>query len=206
MEEFVERLAKTRVAPNTFNIYSYSNSANEVRRNNLLLYFKQMKERNPDTLLVGEAPGYQGCRFSGVPFGSEFIVLNGIERIDMFGRNRGYRKTDESEKIWKEPSATIVWGALKNLSQLPLLWASFPFHPYKPGNPLSNRTPNREEIKSGQVFIREIIKIFEIERIIAVGNKAHETLGELGFSVPKIRHPANGGKSQFVSGINRYLL
>lgn len=205
-KDFVDLLGKTKVGPNTFNLYSHDDPANQVRRNNLLLYFNQIKEREPEVLLVGEAPGYQGCRFTGVPFCSEYLILNGIEEIGMFGKDRGYGKTDEVEKVWKEPSATIVWGALKTLPRLPLLWASFPFHPHKPGNPLSNRTPTREEIKSGQVFITEIIKMFGVEKVIAVGNKAHESLKELGYEVPKIRHPANGGKGQFVKGINAHLL
>lgn len=202
---FIDLLARTKVGENTFNPYSFADPANQVRRNNLILYFNQIKEREPEVLLVGEAPGYQGCRFTGVPFCSEYLILNGIEEIGKFGKDRGYGKTKEVEKVWKEPSATIVWGALKTLPRLPLLWASFPFHPHKPGNPLSNRTPTREEIKSGQVFITEIIKMFGIEKIIAVGNKAHESLGELGYEVPKIRHPANGGKNLFVEGINFHL-
>lgn len=206
LREFIDRLAKTKVGDNAFNLFSYGSPHNEVRRSNLLLYFQQMAEKKPEVLLVGEAPGYQGCRMTGVNFTSEHILINGIKEIEMFGQHRGYQKTGEYEKIWKEPSATIVWKTISKCKQLPLLWASFPFHPYQSGNPLSNRTPTNTELKVGENFVQDIIEIFDVKRVIAVGNKAEITLGQLAIPASKIRHPSHGGAKLFAEGVRVHIL
>ena len=204
--EFIANLARTRSTDSSFNMYSGDSAANTVRRNNLLLYFQQMEERKPEVLLVGEAPGYQGTRQTGVGFCSEYIILNGIPEIGLFGKQRGYRKTDEfKDKVWKEPSATIVWGTLAKVKKLPLIWASFPFHPHQPGNALSNRTPTKLEVKTGQPTLQEIIKIFKIKTVVAVGGIADWTLTDLGIVHTRVRHPSHGGKNEFTKGIAQLL-
>lgn len=45
--------------------------------------------------------------------------------------------------------------------------------------------------------------MFQIELIVAVGNKAEESLLKLGVEHEKVRHPAQGGKNEFVQGIKR---
>lgn len=50
-------------------------------------------------ILVGEAPGYQGCRYSGVAFTSESLILNGtIPRIE-----RPYARLTKRERPFCEP-------------------------------------------------------------------------------------------------------
>ena len=186
-------------------MYALDALANEIRRKNLLLYFMQLAERKPEVLLIGEAPGYQGCRWTGVSFCSEHIITNGIPEIDMFGSHKGYKKTDESEKVWKEPSATIVWNVLKGVKNLPLIWASYPYHPHKPGKRLTNRAPTSEELAIGRPFIQELIDIFGIKKVIAIGNKAELTLNKLSIPVPKVRHPSHGGAKLFAEGIHKFL-
>lgn len=202
---FIDRLAKTPPPPDACNMYFEPGEPSDIRKNNLRLYLEEMQRRKPDSLIVGEAPGYQGHRWSGVSFCSEYIILNGVPKAGMFGREKGYRKTAEWEKVWKEPSATIVWGALAEVKNLPLIWAAYPFHPFKGDNQFTNRTPRNEELKLGESFLRELIQIFKIKRIIAVGNKAELTLTNLGYTVPKIRHPANGGATKFREGIRKYF-
>ena len=99
---FIEDLSKVKLPINVFNPYSYDYDENLLKRKNLFLYLQQMAKLNPHVLLVGEAPGYRGCRLTGVPFTSEFILLNGIDEIGLFGKLRDYQKTNEFEKVWKE--------------------------------------------------------------------------------------------------------
>ena len=205
LKRFIEKLGKTKSPGNACNMFSFDVSQNEVRRNNLLLYFLQMAQRRPKVLLVGEAPGYQGSRWTGVNFCSEHIITNGIPDLEMFGKERGYRKTDEWDKVWKEPSATIVWGTMKDVKNLPLIWASYPYHPHQNGNPLTNRAPTNVELEIGRPFILDLIEIFGIKKIIAVGNKAELTLGKLGISAPKVRHPSHGGAVLFAQGIHQHI-
>jgi hypothetical protein len=112
---------------NLFNQYSYELNANSIRRNNLFLYLQQMANLKPKMLLVGEASGYRGCRLTGVPFTSEYILMNGLEPIGLFGERRGYQKTDEFEKLWKEASASIVWETLVKGLDIPLFGMPFRF-------------------------------------------------------------------------------
>lgn len=198
---FVNSLGKVEEIPNVFNQYSNIKTENAIRRNNLLLYLKQMSSIKPEVMLVGEAPGFHGCRFTGVPFTSEYILINGFNETDLFGRNQGYLKTNELPTVKKEQSATIVWETLLNNSFIPLMWNAFPFHPFKEGNPMKNRTPKSRELEIGQEFLEELIEIFGISKIVAVGNNAEITLKKMNVSCIKVRHPANGGKCDFVSGI-----
>lgn len=84
---------------------------------------------------------------------------------------------------------------------VPLIWASFPFHPHKPGLPNSNRSPKRFEVDLGRPIFLELAEVFQIERVFAVGNYAHASLAAAGIDAPKIRHPAQGGKNDFVAGM-----
>lgn len=200
---FIAALAQTDVPGDAFNLYAQGNEANAIRRENLRLYLEQMATFGPRLLLVGEAPGYQGCRLTGIPFTSEHIMLGGVDGLDLFGAARGYRKTNEVERIKKEPSATVVWGAIPAIRPLPLLWAAYPFHPHRPGHPWSNRAPRAEELRLGERFLTDILSLFSIETVVAVGNSAAKSLTRLGIEHVKVRHPSQGGKQDFVAGLQK---
>jgi uracil-DNA glycosylase len=200
---FIDSLSRVPSTPTAFNQYEKGSEANAIRRANLSLYLEQILEQKARILLLSEAPGYLGARLTGVPFTSEDILLCGIPELGMLGRERGYRKTDEFEQNSKEQSGTIVWQTLVSLDFLPLLFGSFPFHPHKLDNPRSNRKPTRAESALGRPFFLELMRIMEIERVVAVGNVAHASLAAAGIDTVKIRHPAQGGKNDFVAGMRR---
>lgn len=203
--EFVESLAECETTANVFNQYSHANELNAVRRHNLALYLRRMAEVKPKVLLVAEAPGYRGMRLTGVPFTSPSLVRIGIDSFALFGETRGYRSPSEHPHIQKEQSGTIVWQTLQDNKALPLIWNAFPFHPHLPGKPLSNRTPTAKELEIGLAFLREMIGLYAIVQVVAIGNKAYDSLNRLGFACEKVRHPAQSGKNQFVEGICRIL-
>lgn len=161
-----------------------------------------MASLNPQMILVGEAPGYRGCRLTGVPFTSESILLNGLEAVELFGEQRGYQKTHEFEKLWKEATATIVWETLAKALDIPLIWNAVPFHPFQRENPQSNRKPTKTEVIMGRVYLQELIQLFDIKVVVAVGNTAESTLKATGIACQKVRHPSYGGKTIFINGIN----
>ncbi len=206
IHSFVESLAGSTVGANVFNPYSPDDPNNEIRKRNLTLYLKKMAMKNSQSILVGEAIGYQGARLSGVPLSSEYLMIHGVDGLDILGQEYGYQKTDEFDYPKKEPTATIVWEMIKTYDFLPLLWNAYPFHPFKDKGLWSNRTPSRDELQQGGTILKELIAIFSIQRLIAMGNKAYETLCELGFEgVYKVRHPAHGGKRDFIRGIQEIL-
>ncbi|MGB7338917.1 MAG: uracil-DNA glycosylase [Phototrophicaceae bacterium] len=193
--------------PDVYNQYAPHNHDNALRCHNLKLYLNEILKRQPKYMLVMEAPGYRGCRLTGIPVTSRKILLEGAMKLDLFGKEQGYQLTQDAgfENVYGEQSATIVWTALQDLGITPLIWNTFPFHPRKGDDQCSNRTPRAEEKNIGARFLNQIADYFKPEVIIAVGNIAHDTLLRSEINCLKVRHPAQGGKNDFVEGINQIM-
>jgi uracil-DNA glycosylase len=208
IDSLIDRLARTPTPPDAFNQYGLNDDPNNaIRRQNLSTYLQQLVARNPHVILVMEAPGYRGCRLTGVPVTSRKILLGGLPNLGLFGTANGYQNTQDPgfESIKGEQSATIVWEALTALNQTPLIWNTFPFHPHQMGEARTNRKPRKAETSLGAGFLLDMLDLFRIETVVAVGNVAHETLTGLGIDSTRIRHPAQGGKNDFVTGIEAVL-
>jgi uracil-DNA glycosylase len=152
----------------------------------------------PRLLLVGEAPGYQGTRITGCPFTSEALLLeHGVPRIGKLCERLTSRRLP-----WREPSSTIVWGALREegLADRTILWGAFPWHPYGT-TPLSNRAPNETEKAMGIALLCKLVSALPAVTVVAVGNVAADSLQKLGVQADKIRHPSNGGATAFRTGL-----
>ena len=203
IENFIERLAHVPTANDAYNEYAYSNPYNEIRRQNFSLYLHKMQQISPQKMLIMEAPGYRGCRLTGVPVTSRKILLQGIPELKLFGKEQGYQDIPEPdfERIQGEQTATIVWGVFREIQQIPLIWNTFPFHPHKLGKPLTNRKPRKSETELGKQFLQQMMELFSPQEIVAVGNVAKATLDQLAIPCQKVRHPAQGGKNDFVKGI-----
>lgn len=154
----------------------------------------------PELVLIGEAPGYQGCRYSGIAFTSERLLLDGaIPRIQPPIRRLSLR-----ELPFSEPSATIVWKTLYRLrvAESCILWNALQMHPHKPGSVWTNRTPTDEELALGAPALRLLTQAFPAARVVAVGRKAEALAGAMGVKVAAaVRHPANGGAKEFSEGL-----
>lgn len=155
---------------------------------------------DPEFILAGEAPGYQGCRYSGIAFTSERLLGEGvIPRIPALTGRLSTRRLPFSE-----PSATIVWKTLYRLGieERTILWNAMQLHPYRPDNLWSNRTPKPEEVRLGEPALRILIETFPAAKIIAVGKKSEGLLREMGIPIAgSVRHPANGGATEFAAGL-----
>src|SRR6478672_5030828 len=202
---FVERLAAVEMGPACNNFFNHSVPANELRRRNLEIYLQEMLDRQPGVLLLGEAPGYRGMRITGIPFTNRSMLEGPANEFGLFGPGKGYVLPADFEGIAAEPTATVMWQVLAELEFLPLLWSACPWHTHVPGRPLSNRTPRASEADLGTPFWQALIEAFSIETVVAVGNVAHRSLQRSGMDVPKIRHPAHGGRSGFKRGLEELL-
>ena len=198
-DRFLDELARTAVSPRACNQYARDVPANAIRRRNLRLYLEQLEAIGPALLLVGEAVSYRGGRLTGIPFVSESLMLCGAGGV--LGEEHGYRRATATPKPSTEASATMVWATIRTIEPLPLLWNAFPFHPFLPGNPFSNRMPSAGELAIGAPFIARLLRLFPIERVVAIGNFADRTLAGLGVEHVKVRHPSQGGKRLFVAGM-----
>lgn len=192
-------------ACNQFSRVSGDLAENAIRRRNLRLYLEQMAGIAPRMLLIGEAVSYRGGRLTGIAFVSESVMLGGVQTRSgpILGADRGYKKATPGPKLSTEASATMVWGTIKEIEPLPLLWNAFPFHPFNPGNPLSNRAPSAAELLIGERFIAKLMKIFGFTQLVAIGNSASLSLQRMHIEHTKVRHPSQGGKNLFVEGMAR---
>jgi uracil-DNA glycosylase len=159
---------------------------------------------DPTLILVGEAPGYQGCRYSGIAFTSERLLIEGaIPRIPALSKRLSTRRLPFSE-----PSATIVWKTLKRLgvADRTILWNALQLHPHRSGEPWSNRTPTARELDFGAPALHLLLAAFPAARIVAVGRKAEELMTVMGITpAATVRHPANGGATLFAAGLEALI-
>lgn len=149
-----------------------------------------------ELVLVGEAPGYQGARYSGVPFTSERLLLEGaIPRIPAPASRLSSRKLPFSEQ-----SATLMWKNLYllGIAERTVLWNAVQMHPHEKADVWSNRTPRPDELRLGEPALEILREAYPRARFIAVGDKAQAALDRIGVSYhAKVRHPANGGATKF---------
>lgn len=208
MRRLLEDLATTAVSDRACNQYSRLTGdirANEVRRRNLRLYLEQLAAIGPSIVLIGEAPSYRGGRLTGIPFVSETVMLAGVDIRSNPGRvlgvENGFLKATSGPKLSTEASATMVWGTIRELDPLPLLWNAFPFHPFHVDDADTNRCPTPAELAIGEPFIAALLRLFPIRQVVAIGNQAAASLTRMHIEHVKVRHPSMGGKNQFVAGM-----
>ncbi|MDW3648257.1 MAG: uracil-DNA glycosylase [Bacteroidia bacterium] len=206
IDAFFRALKKIPSQEDFENLYRGNSKASILRRHNLRIYLERMETLQPRSLLLGEAPGYKGCKLSGVPFSCESLLFQKVEHA-VFGGGYGYKCLTKGD-LEKERSAFMVWEELNKYPEVPLIWNIFPFHPHLKENPQSNRGPRVGELRIGQAFIRRLLKMYPIERIAAVGKKAYfglEDMKDLSIEYQYIRHPSYGGKADFVKGIKAFM-
>ena len=196
-----------------------------IRRRQLRAYLRKRLGK-AKLALIGEALGYRGGHFSGIPMTSERILLGEkkdvvaalSERGNCYGAvSRGGqrpplqiisdikpRRTSKPGKCrdgFSEPTATIVWGALLRLGLKPdqfVMWNAFPWHSFDSHRSLlSNRMPNKSEQAVGLPVLKAFLEFFPCEQVVALGKIAAAQLEELNVNAHRVRHPASGGARLF---------
>lgn len=207
-DALISRLAAAELSDRACNQFSRSVGdlrGNAIRRRNLRLYLEQMERIEPSMLLVGEAVSYRGGRLTGIAFVSETVMLHGVDTRSgrVLGADLGYRKATEGPRLSTEASATMVWGTIRAIEPLPMLWNAFPYHPHAPGNPLTNRVPSSAELLLGGELLARLLALFRFRTVVAIGNQSSLCLTRLGVPHEKVRHPSMGGKNLFLEGMAR---
>jgi uracil-DNA glycosylase len=203
-EVWLSELASVPSTPTAENLYT-DDAVGRVRLANLKEYFRRMALLAPDLLLIGEAPGYQGTRRTGVPFASEHIITGGMPEVGFFRNTEGFMRAYDGDRIYKEPTSTIMWRKISKYDKLPLLWAVYPLHPHQAGNTESNRTPTRSEVVAMKSHLQKLIHIIQPKTVLALGNTAKTTLDDLGIATQKLRHPARGGGPVFERQLDMFM-
>ena len=177
---FINHLSQFKSTNTIENMY-HTDSQDSIECRKRLKEFL-IKNQNAKILLVGEAPGYNGCAKTGVPFTSNT----------------------------NEPSSAVIQSFLsQNYPQIPvLMWNAFPFHPHQPNQTESNRAPNSEELALGYPILQSFIKIFpNLTYFCAVGRTAEKQLLKINLPTQPIyiRHPAHGGKTKCIEALNQFF-
>ena len=214
---FVRDLAQTPAPENCVNPYAENHAQIDataqgalIRRRHLRSYLAKRRDTTK-LLLIAEAPGYQGARFSGIAMTCERHLLglkDGVDPAQILEPGIVPKRTS-SQKVARnrqevaggfcEPTASIVWTELARhgISGNVVLWNVFPFHPHRPGNALSNRKPTDSEVAAHIGIVHRLIKMFDGARIACVGNTARDHLQGVLPPFDHLRHPANGGATLF---------
>lgn len=165
-----------------------------LRRQNLRNYLERFPA-SPPVVLVGEAPSWRGCRFSGIAFTAEALLLDPEFPVG------GSRTSAFRPKPLTEQSASIVWGCLADHFPAFLLWNAFPFHPHPPEARLGNRTPRRSEVEGHGELLRALLDELDPDEVLAVGRTGERALREIDVACRYVRHPAHGGAKRFRKGV-----
>jgi hypothetical protein len=217
---FVKALQGFQTLPSVFNpwrdvdpLHDLGVRSPTTRTDHLRRYLEERVGRARITL-VAEGLGYQGGHFSGVAMTSERILLGnlakkkGIRADDVIrgGGQRTSRVTPNTPALGTtEPTATIVWGAMKTAgidTRDVVLWNAFAMHPMKGvGSWLTNRKPTDEELKLGKPLLEQFLALFPGAKTVAVGQVSEDLLNDLGVAVAaQVRHPMWGGANEFRAG------
>lgn len=164
--KFVLKLQKFKTSKILTNAYE-----NAIIAQNFEIYLRNMLILQPDTLFVGEAPGYKGCARTGIPFTDEYNMMETENKV--LGKKYGYQVIDQKCKLEKEVSAGTIWKVLNLVDRMPLMWNAFPYHPHKEDDCLSNRTPTKTETEIGIEYIKDLLMLFpQIQNVYAIGKTA----------------------------------
>jgi len=208
------QLLKRSPAGAVFNPWCESDEQNDIgrsapviRRKQLYAYL-QKRLGKASIAVIGEAVGYRGGHFSGIPMTSERLLLGHNNKVQItpvdFFSSIEPRRTSKSEKYPKgfsEPTATIAWSTLLQLGLKPdqfVLWNAFPWHSFDSRRGmLSNRMPNKSERAAGLPVLKSFLELFPCNQVVALGKIAAAQLGILNVVAYCIRHPACGGAKLF---------
>ena len=199
-DEFVEYLRTVETPDNnSFNFYRHGYRDPEeaaITSQNLLNYLRIMQDLHPTILLVGEAPGYKGCKLSGIPFTSEYHIIH----EDFF--KDGFKVLD-IDNVDKEVSASVIWNVIRHKNVMPLMWNIYPFHPLKENG--GNGKPKSKDIRLGRSILDSLLTMFDIKDIYCIGTTSRDALNNHPLYRGYIRHPSHGGKNECTRRLNEIL-
>jgi len=197
-KSFITRLSSETVDETVAtNMYYGKNETNKTRLANFEKYLNYFVVNKPKLILVGEAPGYKGCCVSGIPFTSTAVI-----KKSPFFRNIAVSDVEYEQN---EATATIIWEYLDKRGVYLLFWNAYPFHPHKENNPKSNLKPKKSQLELGRTYLNELRELFPEAKLVAVGRVAQKSLESEGIKADYVRHPANGGKAEFIKGLDELL-
>jgi hypothetical protein len=201
LDRFFALLHAVPVPDDAEALYDAATPEGALRLGNLERYLGLLAAERPTTVLVAEAPGWRGATVTGIPFGSirELTARPGL--LTGAPDGDGFTVPEAPPAVW-EASAAFVWRALAAWPRpLPVAWPVYPHHPFRQGDRLTNRTPRPAEVRAGAPVALELIRALGVRRVVAIGRKAQGALALAGIEAHPVRHPAQGGATEFAAGM-----
>ncbi len=201
IDEFITDLgcAKTPDAKSA-NIYR-----NQIQKDNLKRWMLMFECDAPAPLFVGEAPGINGARITGIPFTSPELLTSSSDPWDAFAADNCFAIPLGENRSQREATATLFWkSVIEWCSGLPrpMTWNAFPFWPHD-GEQRGNRTPTVAELRIGSQWLQRMVELHPNAVIVGVGRCAERALKAINVGHIPIRHPAHGGAREFAEGLRR---
>ena len=204
IREFVDSLAEAEMPDDrSVNIYK-----DAVRCANLIRWLSVFEDTSQSVIFVGEAPGRDGGAITGIPFVSPKVLTSERDAWGEFGAGTRYELADGQDANHRERTATRFWkhvpGCFSGLPR-PLTWNIYPFWPFAvSGNDRRiNRAPTRDEIMFGSGWLVRVIEMYPNAHVVAVGNKARDTLVSIGIDAPLVPHPSRGSDEKLIRNLER---
>jgi len=183
--------------------------APKCRRENLAAYL-QARVSRARFLFVAEAVGFRGGKFSGIAMTCERQLpatdlphhRTSVPTLPLSG-------ADQLQGVL-EPTAMIVARTMAASGVDPhdvVLWNTFAWHPHQPGNRLTNRTPTPAEVQHGLPVLHAMLELCSTAKLIAIGKTCQRAMTDITHVCPPaVRHPANGGATEFARGVREILM
>jgi hypothetical protein len=172
-------------------------AAPKIRRENLAAVLECALAIKVDAIWIGLELGYGGGRRTGLAMTDDARLAT---HADLFGAKGIKRATVSGPET--EITAGAVWEAIGIIKRPIFLWNVFPLHSHKPDEPLSNRRHSRYERDSCSDLLNSLIAALKPRLIVAIGRDTENALKRQGVRHHPVRHPAYGGRTKFISGIN----
>lgn len=169
-----------------------------IRRRNLVCVLDAAYALGTDSIWFGRDLGYRGGRRTG-------LALTDEPHLAVLGKAFGDVTVERATATAPvaERTAHEIWKMIRLLPAPPFLWNAFPFHPYEPGAPMTNRCHSVREAQLAEDVLATILAWFRPQRVIALGNDAHRALQRMGYDSIYVRHPSYGGQAAFIAGISQ---
>lgn len=169
-----------------------------IRCRNLVRILDAAQALGTDSIWFGRDLGYRGGRRTG-------LALTDEPHLATLGKAFGGITIERATATAPvaERTAHEIWKMIRLLPMPPLLWNAFPFHPYEPGDPMTNRCHSAREARLVEDVLSTLLAWFRPRRVIVLGNDAHRALQRMGQDAICVRHPSYGGQATFIAGITQ---
>lgn len=176
-----------------------------IRRGNLQRYLSLIAAGPPPFMLLGEAPGYRGSTVTGVPLMSVREVAARPGLLTGIAAGDGFLVPRTTRPGWESTSGA-VWRALaERQGPVPLMWSTYPHHPFLGNDPATNRRPRPAEIRAGIRIALLLAELMGVDTFVAMGRVAERALADQNKTAIAVRHPAQGGARIFAEQMREIL-